>query len=153
MQAYAKQGQIIREATLPDHSLRVRLQLIQLGMTRSGLMSKEAKYLPQIVHPDETIGGVIYGMYQGSFVMMAATDSRIIFLDKKPLFTTQDDINYMVVSGISYGHVGLGSTVTLHTRIQDYTIRTFNQKCAETFRAYIEARCLEQKNPNTNYQA
>lgn len=126
-----------------EHKARVRRDLRRLGVSRFGMSSMEAKHLPRIIHPTEQLGGVVYGFHQDGYVMLVATDRRIIFLDKKPLFINEDEISYFVVSGISFSNVGWGSTVTLHTRIQDYTIRTFNRACAESFVEFIELRCLE----------
>lgn len=129
-----------------DHQKRVRRELKQLGVSWFGMSTMESAYLPTIIHPDEHIGGVVYGRHPDGFAMMVATDRRILFIDRKPLFENEDEITYDVVSGVSYGHAGLGSTVTLHTRIKDYPIRSYNRKCAHGFVEYIEERCLEHSN-------
>jgi hypothetical protein len=126
-----------------EHQQRVTQELKALGVTKLGLATSESHYLPHIIHPDEHLGGVVYGRHHDGFVMLIATDRRIIFLDNKPLYVNQDEINYYVVSGVSYKKAGVASTVTLHTRVKEYAIQTFNQKCAEGFVEYIEARCLE----------
>jgi hypothetical protein len=97
------------------------------------------------MHTDEHLGGVVYGKYTDGFALLAATDRRILFLDVKLMFVHEDEISYDVVSGISFGHVGVLSTVTLHTKVRDYQIRTYNQRCAEGFIAYIESRCLDHR--------
>jgi hypothetical protein len=75
--------------------------------------------------------------------MLVATDKRIIFLDKKPLFVTEDEVNFNSVTGISLGTGGLGSTVCLHTRVADYHIKTYSSKSAANFVSYLEQRVLE----------
>lgn len=129
----------------PVHKLRIKRELKQLGLSGFGQFSTESRYLPRIIHPDENIGGVLYGKHKDGLAMLVATDRRVIFLDKKPLFIQEDDITFYVVSGVTYTHAGFGSTVTLHTRIKDYTIRTLNRKTAEKFVTFIEERCLEHK--------
>ncbi len=126
-----------------SHYDRVTQELRDLGVSKVALKRMESRYLPNIIHSDEHLGGVVYGHHEDGYAMLVATDRRIIFLDKKPLFVNEDEITYNVVSGISYGHAGFGTTVKLHTRIKDYTIRTYNKKCAESFVEYIESRCLE----------
>lgn len=125
------------------HAARIKTQLKNLGMTRYGLWKMESRYLPHVVHPDETIEAVTYGLAGDSSAMLVATDRRVIFLDKKPLFISQDEITYDVVSGVNYNRAGVGSTVTLHSRVKDYTIQTLNEHCAQQFVSYIETRCLE----------
>lgn len=125
------------------HRLRVRQALLDVGIGKLGVLSQEGRYLPKIVHTDETIGGAVYGWSNGESVLLVATNKRLIFLDKKPLFVHEDEISFDVVSGISFSHAGVGSVVTLHTRIKDYVIRTYNQKSLTTFVDYIESRCLD----------
>jgi len=111
----------------------------------------ELRYLPQIIHPDEELGGIVYGQSKDGFALLVATDRRVIFLNKKLLFVNEDELNYRVVSGVSFSHAGVGSTVTLHTKVKDYAIRTLNQRCAKKFVEYIELRSLEHLNGIHNY--
>ena len=129
-------------ATL-NHSLRVRTELRDAGVSRYGFARFDIRHLPTIISPDEHISAVVYGLSEGNSMLLAATDRRIIYLNKKPLFIDQDDITYDVVGGISFGHAGLGTTVTLHTRIRDYKVRTFNRKAAQNFVQFIELHCLK----------
>ena len=122
---------------------RVKQELREAGVTGYGLMKSESRYLPQIIHDDEHIMGVVYGQYDGGSAMLVATDHRVIFLDRKPLFTTMDELTYDVVSGVKLNKSGLFIMVILHTRIADYTISHANGKCAEKFVKYIECRRLE----------
>jgi len=128
-----------------DHSRRVKKELRDAGLRGTGLMRLESRYLPHIIHPDEHIGGAIGGYNDNGFAMLVATDRRIIFLDKKPLFIEEDEVTYNVVSGVKFTHAGFGSIVTLHTRIKDYALRTLNQKAALNFVEYIESRSLERE--------
>ncbi|HRJ06075.1 MAG TPA: PH domain-containing protein [Candidatus Saccharibacteria bacterium] len=140
-----------RQWTMPkiitryNHPARIREELEELGVSRLGLATMEAQYLPNLVDADEHIGGIVYGLYPEGFAVLVATDKKIIFLDKKPLFINEDEITYDVVSGISVEHAGIGSTVTLHTRIKDYPIRAYNSKCIHNFVRFIESKCLAYK--------
>lgn len=132
---------------------RIIDELKRQGVSRIGLQRMASRYLPKIIHPFEHIQAVVYGRNHEGSVMLLATDSRIIYLDKKPLFVNFDEVTYDVVAGVSYGHVGLSSTVTLHTRMRDYAMRALNVKCVNRFVNYIEWRCLEQSrnfNPATS---
>lgn len=121
---------------------RVLAELANLGVGPWALWHSEVRRLPALLDPDEHIGGVVYGYHGIDFVLLVATDRRIIYLDSKPLFTNEDEISYDVISGISYDHL-LYTTVTLHTRIRDYQVAAFNTACAQGFRRYIEHRVLE----------
>ncbi len=125
------------------HVDRVKQELRALGVSTYGMLKMESRYLPHIIHPNEHIGGVLYGRTDNGSAMLIATDRRVIFLDKKPLFINEDEITYDVVSGINFSHAGFGTTVTLHTRIKDYKVMTLNKQCANGFVHYIESRRLE----------
>ncbi len=129
--------------TPTKHATRVKDELRRLGMSRYGLWKLEARYLPHIIHADEHLRGIVYGHHIEGSALLVATDRRIIYLDRKPLFMNQDEVTYDVVSGVSYSFAGAEATVTLHTRVKDYTLRTYNKKTAEGFIEFIERHCLE----------
>lgn len=122
---------------------RVHTELKAVGVGSVGLRTPEVKELARILHPDEHIGGVAYGRYSNGFAWLIATNRRVIFMDKKPMFATTDELTYDVVSGVRSSRAGLFASVVLHTRISDYTIRFVNIKCAGIFVKYIEQRRLE----------
>jgi hypothetical protein len=97
----------------------------------------------------------VYGRYsegngplQWVEVMLVATDKCILFVDHKPGFSKVDELTYDVVSGVKKVYTWPFSSVTLHTRIGDYTLRFANAKCIDIFVQYIETRRLE---INNNY--
>lgn len=134
-----------QKITVEDQKQRVRRALKDLGMTFVGLNMLESRWLPKVLTGDEQIGGVVYGHSNEGNSMLVATDKRLLFLDRKPLFSKKDEISYDVVSGVSLSTAGLDTIVTLHTRIKDYAMRSFNQKCASGFVRYIEGRCLQHR--------
>lgn len=71
------------------HKKRIVKELKEAGMTPWGFLKMETKRLPEIIHEDEKIGGVVYGRTTGDKIgsaMLIATDKRVIFLDVKPFF-------------------------------------------------------------------
>lgn len=138
-----KRTWVAEPVNLPNHEDRITAELKGLGVSKFALGRMESRYLPQIIHADEHLGGVVYGHHEDGYAMLVATDKRVIFLDRKPFYVNEDEISYDIVSGINFSHAGVGSTVTLHTRIREYAFRTFNRKCAQQFVRYIEQRSLE----------
>jgi general stress protein 26 len=129
-----------------EHEQRIINELKSVGMTRHGLAKPESRELPMILHEDEHIRGVIYGRSESNdSAMLVATDRRVLFLDNQFLFKTIDELSYDVVSGISSSIAGPFTSITLHTRVTDYTLRYVNAKCARIFIKYIEAKRLEDK--------
>jgi hypothetical protein len=133
---------LIRDVDFP-HAVQIRKRLAEVGVGYFGLTSPEAHYLPHIIHPDEIIEGAVYGRSAAGIVMMVATDRRIIYLDKKPLFIEEEEVVYEAVGGISHGHLGLGSVVFISTRMKNYRVQTSNERSASIFVEAIEKRCVE----------
>lgn len=126
-----------------EHGKRIRQELIDAGASSYGLLKLESRYLPQIIHEDEHIEAIAYGKYQKDSGMLIATNRRIIFLDRKPGITNHDEVSYDMVSGVARDSAGLYSTITLHTRVRDYSLSFVRQKPALRFVEYIEEKRLE----------
>lgn len=129
---------------------RIKQELRTAGATSLGLIKFTSKYLPAVLHPDEHIKGAVYGRYsEGNGPlrwvegMLVATDKRVLFIDHKPGFSNVDEFTYDVVSGVQKVYAWPFSSITLHTRLGDYTLRFANAKCIDIFVQYIEERRLE----------
>lgn len=123
-----------------QHIDRIHNELKACGVSRWGFMYQECSYLPLLLHYDEHIKGVVYGNSDNNRAMMVATDRRVIYLDKKPLFFKSDELTYNVVSGVSYGQIGYSGTLVLHTKMGDFKFKVLNKRCALGFKAYIDTR-------------
>lgn len=145
LQSPIKRGQFPREFLKP-HADRIREELKATGAVHYDLILPETFYLPTVIHPDEHIKGSVYGRYRyGNSIgrgAMVATDQRVIFLDKKPLYVHYDELTFKIIGSVTYTKSGFMGYVTLHTRLGDYQLRTFNQKNAYNFVKYIEEVCL-----------
>jgi hypothetical protein len=152
---YVKRNSIInrrRSEISSTHKQRVQAELKNALLSRWAMRSMEGKYIAQLIHVDEHIEGAVFGYQEVGFAMLVATNWRVIFLDRKPLFMNSDEVNYRVVSGVNNNEVGYGSTVVLHTRVKDYKLFTFNRSSAEQFVHSIETRCMEDKGPEGSDQ-
>jgi PPOX class probable F420-dependent enzyme len=147
-------------APTQQHTRRIKKELRAAGVTRFGMLKFAIKYLPNVVHAGEHIGGVVYGRYSAGTStlnegMLVATDRRILFLDHKPGYTGLDEISYDVVAGVMSTSAGF-SGVTLHTRLGNYTVRFANRRCADIFTEYVEKQVLEKNHQGSlskNYSA
>lgn len=139
------------QSHLPEyHALRIQEEIKQLGAMAYNRRLPETHYLPRVIQRDEHVRGIVYGRYKRGPTekgrgVLVATDYRVIFLDKKPLFTEENDISYDMVGGVSYVRAGPAGTVTLTTRAGDYRIRTFNRKCAQNFVRYVSDKHLQSR--------
>lgn len=130
-------------AAKTTHTKRIKAELIKAGVTAYGLLKMESRYLPKIIHENETIEAVAYGRFREGSAMLIATSLRIIFLDRKPFFTTMDELTYEMVAGVAVNNQALFSSVTLHTRVKDFTLNFVNPKVANKFSNFIEKRRVD----------
>lgn len=122
--------------------------LESLGANKYDLWLPETYSIAKIVKEDEQLLGIVYGRVTQDQGMkqiygrgvLIATDSRVILIDRKPLFVSYDEFSYEVVSGVNYRHVGVNGTIVLHTRLGNITVSTMNRKCAEIFTNAIEQK-------------
>lgn len=134
----------------PPKSLRrhIKDELRKRGAVAYNMWLPETNYLPHLLHKEEHIMGSVYGRYddgpekKGRGVLIA-TDQRVLFLDRKPLYIHCDELTFMIIGGVTYTRTAIIGYVTLHTRLGDYRLRTFNLKNAANFVDYIEAKCLQ----------
>jgi hypothetical protein len=133
-----------------NHRARIEKDLRNLGADAYDEWLPETHLLPEIIHPDEVVQGIVYGKYTYYAIdqpasgrgVLVVTNQRVLHIDRKPLFTKIGEISFQSVSAVSYSKVGLGGTVILHTRLGTFKIRTFNQKCARSFVAAVENNLL-----------
>lgn len=136
--------QHMKQGFLESRYREVQYRVKQLGANSYDMLLPETHVLSVILRPAEQLLGIVYGRYRelnenlvgrGALV---ATDDRIILVDRKPLYLRCEEIEYHVVSGVSYASVGIMGTVTLFTRLGEIHLRTFNQKCANGFVNAVE---------------
>ena len=128
----------------------IRAELKSVGAVWYDLILPETKALPKVLNSGERILGAVYGRYKNdknesvSRGVLVATSDHLILLNKKPMFQETDQISYRMVSGVNYSHVAFMGIVTLHTRVGDIHVRTFNNKAALNFVKAIEKIAVDE---------
>jgi hypothetical protein len=120
------------------HKEQITHQLMEAGVTAYGLLKSESRYLPYVINENEHVKAAIYGQHHSNSAMLVATNERLVYLDKKPMSETVDEITYDVVSGVKVDVNIFFSTVILHTAVANYDLHYVNTQCAEKFAQYIE---------------
>lgn len=154
LQSPINRGRFSSEFMEP-HAKRVKEELKKAGALPYDMLLPETYYLPTVIHPDEHVMGSVFGRYHYDGVTgrgaLVATDKRVIFLDKKPLYVHYDELTFMVIGSVTYTRTALVGYVTLHTRLDNLSsagsiqLRTFNHKNAYNFVQYIEEKCLHHR--------
>lgn len=134
------------------HTERVKSELKRSGVSSIALLRFTGRYLPKVIHENEHIKAAVFGRHKESeglfgFAegMLVATDIRIIYLDHRPGYTTMDEISYDVVSGVNVSTIGLHSSLTLFTKIANYTVSFAKLVCVRKFADYIEKQRIDFK--------
>ena len=121
----------------------VRRDLQRVGIGKWAILSGEARYLYTVLNRDEQIHAAVIGRTPEGAAMLVATNQRIIYFRRNPFTSTVDDITYEVVSGFILNQAMTWfATITLRTRMDDYTISNVNLKSARIFKKYIEQNRL-----------
>lgn len=129
-----------------NHKKRVKDELIKAGVSRYGLIKMQSRHLHEIIHPEEHIEAVAYGVRNNYSSMLVATDRRLIYVERKPFYSVTDELTYEMIAGVGYNVRGNRTGITLHTRVGDYVLRYVNTKAASKFVKYIEKRRVENLN-------
>jgi hypothetical protein len=129
----------------PDtlHQDRIRQELMATGVTKAALMKPQLRRLHQSIHPDEHIQAIAYSSYGSGTAVLVATDRRVMYLDRRPFNYVFDEFTYDIVSGVAMRQSGLYITLTLHTPINNFTIRTTNRAATQGFVTCMEVRRIE----------
>lgn len=132
------------------HADRIRQELREAGVSHMAMLRFTARYLPKVIHDDEHIKAAVFGRHKESEGLfgyiegiLVATDKRILYLDHEPGFTTMDEISYEVVSGVRESTSGIHSSLTLFTKMGNYTVSFARDIPVKKFADYIEARRID----------
>src|SRR5438128_176623 len=84
----------LTDAYIKDRVNRINHELKQGGAVRYDLILPETHYLRYVIRSDEHIKGSVYGKHATGRGVLVATNQRVLFIDKKPLFVHIDEIGY-----------------------------------------------------------
>lgn len=133
-------------ARLDYRARTARQELRELGLSRLDLLRPETSYIGEILHADEKILGVACGhLDEGGSALLAVTTLRIIYVNQIPMFTKMDEINYEAVTAVSSEIGSSKATITLHTRMGDFTLHSVNIKAASKFVDSVEQVSIDTK--------
>lgn len=65
--------------------------------------------------PDERVQKLLFGRYQNGFALLAATDKRLLIIDKKPMRLVVEDIRYDTITEIDFHGRGVEASVQIAT--------------------------------------
>lgn len=135
-----------------NHINRVRKELKEAGIAAVSMARFSSGYIPRIIHIDEHILAAIYGHRKGvkgifgyEVGLLIATDQRVIYIIHRPGFTTLDEMQYDLISGVNTTNTGLFASVTLYTGIANYVLSFVRPRAAQHFVDTIEKILFEKR--------
>lgn len=113
---------------------QIQSQIQKLDGVSSFLAKKEIKELPNILWHDEEVKGLIQGFYNNGNGLLVATNSRLIFINKKLLGgIVVEDFPYDKISSIQYETGLMFGKITIYTSGNKALIEQTDKKMARTF--------------------
>lgn len=118
-------------------------QLKKIGCNFQFWGRSEIKELANILLPGETVEHVVNGTYDGGFAMLAATDQRVLLIDKKPMYLTLEDVRFDMIAEIDYNHRLMNATVFIFTPSKSLKFTGYNQARLRKLFQFVQTRVME----------
>jgi hypothetical protein len=103
----------------------------------------ELKELSRVLLPGEILQHCVIGSYEGGFALLAATDQRVLLVDKKPMYLTLEDVRYDMIVEVDYNHRLLNSNVFICTPNKSLRFVAYNQARLRELFHFIQTRVAE----------
>lgn len=135
------------------HPSIIESRLNKLGIKVSRWYRPEIKELSLLLMDDEEIVCLVTGRYYGGYALLAATNQRLLLIDKKTMFMSMEDIRFDMISEIDYSARLLDATITIFTVNKQHrftSVKHRNQMRDLT--AFVQKRIMEIRNPQSTQQ-
>src|ERR1700760_2018239 len=101
-------------------------QLKRIGCNYRFWGRAELKELANVLLPGEVIEHCVNGQYEGGFALLAATDQRVLLIDKKPMYLTLEDVRFDMIAEVDYNHRLMNATIFVCTPNKNLRFTAFN---------------------------
>lgn len=129
---------------MAEHKLKeLEVQLKAIGCNFRFWGRSELKELANVLLPGEVVKHCVNGSYEGGFALLAATDQRVLLIDKKPFYLTLEDVRFDMISEIDYNHRLLNSTVLIQTPNKSLRFVGYNQYRLRQLFHFVQTKVME----------
>lgn len=118
-------------------------QLKRIGCNFRFWGRSELRELANVLLPNEVVMHCVNGSYEGGFALLAATNQRVLLIDKKPFYLTLEDIRFDMISEIDYNHRLLNSTVFICTPNKALRFLGYNQIRLRQLFHFVQTQVME----------
>jgi PH (Pleckstrin Homology) domain-containing protein len=129
-------------------------QLVRIGFNFRGFLNRgEIRELPKILLPDEEIYECVNGFYEGGVALLAATNVRVLLIDKKPFnFLTVEDVRFDMINEMDYSHRLMGAQISISVGSKNMVFRSYNQPRLRKLIGHVQHCIAEAKKKQTDHQ-
>ncbi|MGH7195228.1 MAG: PH domain-containing protein [Candidatus Saccharimonadales bacterium] len=130
---------------------KLESQLRKINFRKSGIWdSARVKELSKVLHEDEKVEQCVNGYYEGGFGMLAATNQRLILIDRKPLFFNVQTIWYDKISQVDFSRRLVNATIRVNSTNRDLTFNGWNYQQLHRVFTYSQEKINELKNGSSS---
>jgi hypothetical protein len=102
--------------------------------------------LVEHLQQNETVQAIVFGFYDSGYGMLAATNKRVIFIDKMIIGVKVETFVYSLLSGIEYDIGTFTGKIRLICRGETYNFKWVKKTHAKNFFHYVEDQILKVQN-------
>jgi hypothetical protein len=134
--------------TKGDEMADIRLKQLEDQLKRIGCNYRfwgrsEIRELALVLLPGEIVKHCVNGTYDGGFALLAATDQRVLLVDKKPMYLTLEDVRFDMITEVDFNHRLLNANVFICTPNKSMRFVAYNHARLRAFFHYVQTRVAE----------
>lgn len=126
----------------------IRLQQLEDQLKKIGCNFRfwgraELRELANVLLPGEEVMHCVNGSYEGGFALLAATDQRVLLVDKKPMYLTLEDVRFDMITEIDFNHRMMNANVFICTPNKSLRFVAYNHARLRKLFHYVQTRVAE----------
>lgn len=103
----------------------------------------EIKELAHVLFPGEVVEHCVNGSYEGGFALLAATNQRVLLVDKKPMYLTLEDVRFDMIAEVDYNHRLLNARIFICTPNKSLDFVGYNHARLRALFHFVQTRVME----------
>ena len=125
----------------------INVQFVKIGKGSIKYPTKEINELPKILQPDEVVGNIVPGTYDGRNGILVATNKRLFFVEKRDFWGCNvDNFLYYKITSFQYEAGLLMSTIKIHTSWKKANIKNVPNEEAKEFADFVREKISSHSN-------
>lgn len=132
------------EGKMTNHKTLKR-DLFKKGFKFRFLGKSGIKELATLLEKNEVVHHCIYGYYAGGSAVLAATNNRLLLIDKRVMFSNMEDMRYQSIRKTRFYKGMLGATLVIKTKSNRVMFRSYSDAKLSELSEFIKQLTLVEK--------